>query len=68
MPHSDRRHPDLQVSFHILLARRLIGDHHRATQNVSQGNNIADRRAGQNRPCLTVARTLRKPNAAYRVP
>jgi hypothetical protein len=43
MPHSDRRHPDPQVSFHILLALRLIGDHLRATQDVRPGNSIADR-------------------------
>jgi hypothetical protein len=60
MPHSDRRHPDPQVRFHILLARRLIGDHHQATQNVRQGNSIADRRAGlglpSSRPCLLSAK------------
>ena len=47
MPHSGRRHPGPQVSFHILLALRLIGDHLRATPNVRRGNSIADRRAGR---------------------
>ena len=59
MPHSDRRHPDPPVSFHILLALRLIGDHLRATQDVRPGNSIADRVPGlpSSRPSLLGAKT-----------
>jgi hypothetical protein len=43
MPRLDRRRPDPQVPFHILLDRRLIVDHHWATPDVRRGNSIADR-------------------------
>ena len=40
----NRRRADPRVHFHILLDRRLIIDHHWATQNVRRGNSVADRR------------------------
>jgi hypothetical protein len=38
----DRRQAAPRVHLHILLSRRLIVDHHQATQNVRRANSIAD--------------------------